>query len=219
MSKKIAVVLSGCGYLDGAEINETVFSLLALDQQNLKYDAFAPNIDTYHVINHQSGESTEESRNVLTEAARIVRGKIQDLENLNIDNYGALILPGGYGVAKNLSDFAFKGSAAKVLPALETVIRAFHQAKKPIGAICISPAIVARVLGEHSVKLTIGSDAETASEIEKCGAEHIQCSVQDVVVDSHHKIASTPAFMYDNARLTDIYKGISSCIEQVRIML
>lgn len=219
MSKKVAVVLSGCGYLDGAEINESVFTFLAIDQQNLKCDVFAPDENQHHVVNHLAGSEDDGTRNALLEAARITRGGVRPLKELNPADYGGLVLPGGFGVAKNLSDFAFKGSGATVLPTLKSAIENFHAAGKPIAAICISPAIVASVLGSKGIKVTIGSDRETAAEIEKCGAQHIPCAVQDVVVDSKNKISSTPAFMYDSSRLTDVSKGISSCIEQLKGMM
>lgn len=215
MSKKIAVVLSGCGFLDGAEIRESVLTLLNLDMAGADISMFAPDKAQHHVVDHTKGEEATESRNVLIESARIARGQIQALSGLNVDNFDALVLPGGFGVAKNLCDFAFKGAGGSVDETMDKVIKEFHAKGKAIGAICISPALVAMSLGHTGVKLTIGTDKETAAEVEKTGAKHVDCQADDCVIDIDQKVVSTPAYMFDSAKLDVINSGIGKCIREV----
>ena len=215
MSKKVAVVLSGCGFLDGAEIRESVLTLLNLDMAGAQVSIYAPDISQHHVVDHTKGEEGGGSRNVLQESARIARGKIQSLSHLKAEEHDALVLPGGFGVAKNLCDFAFKGAAGAVDENLNRVIIDFHKMGKAIGAICISPALIALSLGHTGVKLTIGTDKETAAEIEKTGAKHVNCQADDCVIDIEQKIVSTPAYMFDDARLDSINSGIGKCIREV----
>lgn len=210
---KLAVILAGSGYLDGAEIREAVFTLLALENQQIDYQIFAPNIDQYHVVNHLTGEATEETRNVLVESARIARGDITDLAQLNTADFDGVVLPGGFGVAKNLSTFAFDGSNATLNPQLAECIGQFYTAKKPIGAICIAPAIIALALGEYHPTLTIGTDEGTASELEKLGATHQNSPTDDYVIDTANKIVTTPAYMDGTASMPTIFAGISKLIE------
>lgn len=215
MSKKVAVILSGCGHLDGAEIRESVMSLLALSQHNADVTIFAPNVSQHHVINHLDSSVQDETRNILIEAARIARGEILSVELCDAQKFDALIMPGGFGVAKNFSSFAFDGPDCSVLPEIQRVMTEFHAHAKPIGAICIAPALVAKVLGDKAVKVTIGKHPETAKAIEKTGAKHENCLVDQIVVDSHNKIVTTPAYMFDNAEMKDIFTGISQLVTQV----
>jgi enhancing lycopene biosynthesis protein 2 len=210
---KVCVVLSGCGHLDGAEIRESVLTLLSLSKAGADVQLFAPDIAQHHVVNHRTGEPTAESRNVLEEAARIARGKVQPLAQARVEDFDAIILPGGYGVAKNLCDFAFKGAGAAVLPELQALLRGFVAAHKPIGAICIAPALVAAAL-EASPTLTIGSDAGTAAVLESMGAVHQTCDAGHAVVDSAHRIVSTPAYMCD-APLHVIAEGIETLVQNI----
>lgn len=215
MSKKIAVLLAGCGYLDGAEIRESVLTLLNLDMAQADITIFAPNREQHHVVDHTRGEEAKDNRNILLESARIARGQIQDLENLKATDFDGLVMPGGFGVAKNFCTFAFEGAAAKVDPMIQKTILDFYNNKLPIGAICISPALIALCLGDKGVKLTIGNDKETAGEIEKLGAKHVECPVDNCIVDTDHKIVSTPAYMYGDAKLDAINSGISKCVREV----
>jgi enhancing lycopene biosynthesis protein 2 len=167
--KKVAVVLSGCGVYDGAEINEAVLTLLCLEQQGASYQCFAPDIEQMHVVNHLTGEPAEgESRNVLVEAARIARGNIENLAQASADEFDALLVPGGFGAAKNLSDFAVAGAAMEVQPDFLQLARAFHQGGKPVGLICIAPVMAAAICGAGEV-CTFGNDADTAAYIEGIG--------------------------------------------------
>jgi enhancing lycopene biosynthesis protein 2 len=214
MEKNIAVVLSGCGVFDGSEIYESVITLLRLDQQGARYQCFAPDIEQMHVINHLTGEPVAgESRNVLVEAARLARGDIKDLETLQATEYDALIIPGGFGAAKNLSDFAVKGSELTVNPVLQSVCRDFRQAGKPVGLICIAPAMAGRLFGE-GVRVTIGNDADTAQALEATGARHIECGVDGVVVDDHFRVVTTPAYMLAE-RISEAAAGITRLVDAV----
>jgi enhancing lycopene biosynthesis protein 2 len=205
--KKIAVVLSGSGYLDGSEITEAVSLLIALNQAGAETHCFAPSIDAM-AVNHKNGQDTSSKRNILEEAARIARGKVQDLTQLQARNFDALAFPGGYGAAKNLCSWASEGSKCKVLPDVERIILDFHNASKPIGAICIAPVLLAKVLGRKKITLTIGNDPGTAAELVKTGAVHEECPVDDYITDREFKIVTTPAYMYDEAKPHEVFKGI-----------
>lgn len=208
--KKFAVVLSGCGVFDGAEIHESTMTLLAIKKQGADYDIFAPNILQHHVINHITGEEMNEKRNVLIESARIARGTISNLKDFKAENYDALIFPGGFGAAKNLSTFAFKGADSEVNSDVESAIRSMFKLNKPIGALCIAPAVLAKVLG--NIEVTIGQDAGTADQIEKAGAKHIPSNNGEVVIDEKNKIFTNPCYMLD-ANIVDIEEGAKNVVE------
>lgn len=205
--KKIAVVLSGCGHLDGSEITESVSLLIGLSQAGADVTCFAPNIENL-IADHTTHKITSEKRNVLIEAARITRGKIHNLSELAAKNFDALAFPGGFGVAKNLSDWAEKGSKCEVHAEVQRIIKEFYTASKPIGAACIAPILLARVLGNKNITVTIGEDTETAAEIQKTGAHHENCPVDDYISDRENKIVTTPAYMYGNAKPHEVFKGI-----------
>ena len=212
--KKVAVVLSGCGVFDGAEIHESVLTLLRLEQQGASYQCMAPNIDQLHVINHLKGEVAEgESRNVLVEAARIARGEIIDLATANPADYDALIIPGGFGAAKNLSDFAVKGQDCHVNPDLLAFAQAIHKANKPVGLICIAPAMTPLLFGEGAT-CTIGTDQETAAAIEAMGGQHTNCPVDDIVIDEQRKLITTPAYMLAGS-IVEAASGINKLVDEV----
>lgn len=211
---KVGVILSGCGFQDGAEIQEAVCTLLALDKTGSEVVAMAPNIDQAKVVNHATGEESNETRNVLVESARIVRGDIHDITSVNADELDALILPGGYGAAMNLSNFAEKGPESEVNNDVAEMIRKVHKAGKPIGAICIAPAVIARVLGDSAPTLTIGNDEGTAGAVEACGAKHETCGVREFVVDKENKIVSTPAYMLGPS-VAHVAEGIERCVREV----
>lgn len=213
MSKKVAVVLSGCGYLDGAEITEAISTLIALSQNNLEYQCFAPDMGAPEV-DHVTGQETGQKRNVLKEAARIARGKVLPLSQLKEKDFAAIVLPGGYGAAKNLSTFAFKGSAGEINQDLSDSLNAFHSSGKPIAAVCIAPAAVALALGKKGVSVTIGNDEGTAGEVKKTGAEHVNCKVDDFVLDKKNKVITTPAYMYD-ATPAQAFTGIQKTIQEL----
>ena len=212
----VAVVLSGCGYLDGSEIQEAVFTLYFLDLGGAEVQCFAPDKAQMHVVDHLKGEPTTEQRNVLTEAARIARGKIRPLAELDMANFDAVVMPGGFGAAKNLSDFALVGADASVEPDLVKVLQAAYEANKPIGAVCIAPAVLAAALKSFgaSATLTIGDDAATAAALEACGSTHHNCTVESAIYDEAHKIASAPAYMFD-ASPKGVAAGIQKTVDKV----
>lgn len=212
--KKVAVILSGCGVFDGSEIHESVLTLLALDRRNTEFAIFAPSIPQHHVINHLTGEETKELRNVLVEAARIARGKISDIDSLVSEDFDALVFPGGFGVAKNLSDFAFKGAGCQVHPSVSRVIEAALRRRQPMAFLCIAPVIVAQVASklELSPYLTIGSDDQTAQQIERLGARHQNCPTSDFVLDQELKIVTSPAYMLGQ-HISEVAEGIERAID------
>ncbi|ANI30229.1 isoprenoid biosynthesis protein [Yersinia entomophaga] len=211
--KRVGVVLSGCGVFDGAEIHESVLTLLALDRAGAEAVCFAPDKTQLHVINHLSGEITDENRNVLVESARIARGKIQPLSAADPAQLDALIVPGGFGAAKNLSRFATEGTACSVDEDLYKLTQTMHKSGKPIGFMCIAPALLPKLLGER-IRLTIGNDIDTADAIEAMGGEHIVCPVEDVVVDAEHKVVTTPAYMLAGS-ISEAAVGINKLVSKV----
>jgi len=213
--KKVAVLLSGCGVYDGSEIYESTFALLALEAAGAGVTCCAPDIPQAHVIDHRSGETAVgESRSVLAESARLARGEISDLADLSPGDFDALILPGGFGAAKNLCDFASKGADCSVDPGVSAFLRGFRAAGKPIGLICIAPAIGAAVFGSEGVRLTVGNDADTGTALRAMGADPVECTVDDIVVDEGNRIVSTPAYML-GPRMNDVKKGIDRLVAKV----
>lgn len=212
--KKVAVILAGCGYLDGAEIRESVLALWALDAHNAQVQIFAPNIAQTKVMNHLTKqEELGQTRNVLVEAARIARGNIQDLTALKPQDFDALIMPGGFGVAANLATLATEGAKGSVLPQLKQIILAFHQQKKPIGSICIAPAVLALALKDVAQPLlTLG---EANPLLEAIGCKQKVCSSDEIAYDAENKIVTCSAYMRDNGRLKDIAIGIEKVIAKV----
>ncbi len=216
--KKVGVVLSGCGVRDGSEIHEAVLTLLAIDRQGAEAVCMAPDIP-FPVTDHLTMQDTGEKRNVLVESARIARGNIRNIAEVRASDLDAVVFPGGFGAAKNLCDFAFKGATASVNPEVARLVREMAAAGKPIGAVCIAPALIASILGKDlGPALTIGNDAGTANEIEKTGATHQECEVSDFVVDPDNKIVTSPAYMLAT-RISEVAEGIDRCVgEVIRLM-
>ncbi|WP_416886385.1 isoprenoid biosynthesis glyoxalase ElbB [Marinospirillum sp.] len=214
MSKKVAVLLSGCGVYDGAEIYETVLTLLRLDEQGVKYQCIAPDIAQKEVVNHQTGEvDADAKRSVLQEAARLARGDILALDQAQEEDFDALILPGGFGVAKNFSDFATQGAQASVEPQVKAFTQAFVRAKKPIGLMCIAPALSAELIGP-GVVCTIGRDAGVSGALTEMGALHKSADADEIVVDQQHLLVTTPAYMMAT-RLSEAKVGIFKLVDKV----
>lgn len=214
--KKFAVVLSGCGVFDGAEIHEATLGLLAIAKKGASYEIFAPDIMQHHVINHLTGEVMNETRNVLIESARIARGHIRKLYEFRASEFDALLFPGGFGAAKNLSNWAFAGAEARILPEVEEAILSMTALKKPVGAMCISPVILAKVLGQ--VQLTIGADESTIDAMESLGTNHVLSTHGEVVVDPDHKLVSTPCYMLD-ATIDQIAEGADNMVDALLEMM
>lgn len=212
---KFAIILSGCGVYDGAEIHESTMTMLAIDKNGGTYDIFAPDVSQHHVINHLNGEEMDEKRNVLIEAARIARGNIKPLNKYNPSDYDALILPGGFGVAKNLCTYAIDGVDFKIDTVVEKALKSTHEAGKPIGALCISPVLLAGIFSEAD--LTIGKDKNTAADIEKLGSVHIEAGPGEVVIDNSNRIVTNPCYMLDS-RISEIAEGAENVVKAIMEM-
>ena len=219
---KIGVLLSGCGVLDGSEIHEAVITLLAIDREGMQYSCIAPNKDQSQVINHLTNKPVTEKRNMLVESARIARGNIKDLSSVNPKDFDAIIMPGGFGAACNLSSFAQEGENAKVLPEVENFLREAHKLKKPIGAICIAPVILARVFSKATAEatplLTIGTDENTAKSLEQMGAKHLNKNADEVLVDEKNLFITTPAYMLAKGP-KELEAGIGKLVKKIHEML
>jgi enhancing lycopene biosynthesis protein 2 len=213
---KVGVVLSGCGFLDGAEIHESVCTLLALDQAGAEVLCCAPNVPQADVVDYLTQKPSGERRNVLSESARIARCAIQDVAAVKPGQIDALIFPGGYGAAKNLCTFATDGVECRVNPDVERLINGMLDAHKPVGFICIAPALAARVLQKRGVKgkLTIGNDKQTAAAISQMAGEHADCVTTACVTDEKNKIVSTPAYMLGPGPAA-VYEGIRKLVSEV----
>lgn len=211
---KVGVLLSGCGVQDGSEIHEAVLTLLALDEAGADVVCMAPDQPQARVVDHRTGKETGETRNVLVESARIARGKIKPLHEVSADDLDAIVLPGGYGAALNLCDFAVKGAESNVNPVVSKLLSAMHQQGKPIAAICIAPAVIAGALKNQSVTLTIGDDPSTASALEQMGSRHEHCSVGDVVIDEENRLITSPAYM-KATRIRELREGIFKTVKEL----
>ena len=218
---KVGVVLSGCGVYDGAEIHESVITMLALDRGGAEKIMMAPDIDQLHVINHLNGDEMDgDGRNVLVESARIARGDIKSISEIIETDLDALIFPGGFGVAKNLSDYAMVGANCTVNSEVARLTQAVHKAGKPIGVMCIAPTMMAQILNKmnETADLTIGSDTQTATDIEAMGSRHVICPVQDILVDKKQKIVTTPAYM-EAKNMAEVAEGIEKLVTEVLNMI
>jgi enhancing lycopene biosynthesis protein 2 len=214
MAKKIGVLLSGCGVFDGAEIHESVLTLLFLDQAGMQVVCMAPDVDQMHVIDHTNQSLMDQKRNVLVESARIARGAIADLKMIRAADIDALIIPGGFGAAKNLSDFAIAGPDAKVHPEAQRLLNEMAESRKPIGALCIAPATLAKALAAYHPEVTIGTDVGTAAAIEKAGGKHRSCNVDEICVDEANRIVTTPAYMLGPS-IRHIAVGIEKLVQKI----
>lgn len=214
--KTIAVVLCGSGYKDGSEIRESVGVLWALSQHPVKVQCFAPDDKQTEVVNCLTGRAEPaESRNMLVESARIARGDVVPLGSLSAAAYDAIILPGGFGAAKNLANYAYQGASGSVRPDLQKILSEMHEARKPIGAVCIAPALVGLAFRGRDFELTLGAPGEAADDLTKMGHRHIVKRANECHVDTTHRIVSTPAYMYDQAPLHEIFEGIQKLVNEV----
>lgn len=207
MSRRIAVILAGCGVRDGGEIHEATLTLLYLNKMGASVSCSAPDVKQAKVVNHATGSPSAETRNVLTESARIARGEIENLAGLNERDFDGVVMPGGFGAALNLCDFAVKGAAGTVNPDLLQFLKSMRAADKPIAAMCIAPVILALAFGSQAPRLTIGNDTSTAAEIEKTGAKHVICKVDEICFDERSRLITTPAYMLGPG-IADISAGI-----------
>jgi enhancing lycopene biosynthesis protein 2 len=217
MGVKVGVLLAGCGVFDGTEIHEAVLTLLFLDRAGADAVCMAPNMEQFHVINHLTQEELNEKRDLMVESARIARGDISDLSNIRASELDALIIPGGFGAAKNLSNFAIKGPEAEVHPEVARLLKEMWDAGKPLGAICIAPATLTRALGAENPEVTIGSDPGTAAAIETMGGRHVTCPVDAICIDEKNRIVTTPAYMLGPG-IKEVAVGIEKLVMQVVAM-
>lgn len=216
---KFAVVLSGCGVFDGSEIHEAVCTMLAIEQSGATYQCFAPNTWQARTIDHFTGHASaiagdEDNRNVLAESARIARGEVKDLVEFKARDFDAVVFPGGFGAALNWSDFAVKGAECEVNQEVKRAIEESYQAGIVIGAMCIAPTVIARILGRHGIEITIGQDEKVAAGVEKMGARHKNCMATEVCVDSDNKIVTTPCYMLAKS-LKEICEGTRNLIDEM----
>lgn len=218
--RKVGLVLAGCGVMDGSEIHEAVITLLEIARSGSEAVVMAPGGSQMDVVDHLTRKSTGESRNILVESARIARGKIREIRDVRASELDAVVLPGGYGAAKNLSNFAVEGADCSVDPDLERLLLEMHAAKKPIGAICIAPVVLARVFGRAGIKvrLTIGDDAETAAKMTAMGAVHERRRVDEVLVDAENRIVTTPAYML-GPTILEVSRGIALLVPELLRMI
>ncbi len=212
--KQVGVVLSGCGVHDGTEIHEATLILYFLDRAGAQAVCMAPDMAQHHVINHFSGALSSETRNVLVESARIARGNIRDIATVQAERLDALILPGGFGAVKNLSNLAFRAAKPQINEALLLLLQAMHAAGKPIGATCIAPALLAVALADRDLLLTIGTDAETAEDIQATGNRHQESTADAIVIDPLHKVVTTAAYMCASG-IGEVGIGIEKLVRQV----
>ncbi len=223
MSRKVAVVLCGCGRADGSEITEAVSALIHLHRAGYTVRCFAPDAPQAEVINHATGKPVSGmSRNMLVESARISRGDITPIDRLKAADFDAVVFPGGFGVAKNLCDFAKAGSDCSIQPDVERVLKEFHSAKKPIGLICIAPVLAARVFGSRmkgpGCKVTIGTDEATSNAIATMGSQNIPRAVGEAYIDDANRLVTTPAYMFD-AKPHEVYEGIGKMVDGIAAIL
>ena len=210
--KKFAIILSGCGVYDGAEIHETVATMIALRKNGTEYQCFAPNRPQHHVINHLTGSEVGEGRNILEEAARLARGNVKEITEYNPEHYDGLIFTGGFGVAKNLCNFAFKGADCEVFPDVIKAIQDTVAAKKPIGAECIAPAMMAALLDGATV--TIGNDKGTADAIRQMGGHHVETKHDGIVYDPKYNLYTTPCYML-GTDILEIYESAEALVKSI----
>ena len=225
---KALVLLSGCGVFDGSEIHESVSTLICLSKNKIAYDCSSIDKNQLHVINHRSGIQTKQIRNILDESSRITRGKIKKLSEINTSVYSCLIIPGGFGVAKNLSSWALDEVECNVDSHVESTILHFYNQRKPIVSLCISPMILAKVLKNKAskLKLTIGSKTESSEydiislqmKLVQMSVDVKNCSTSQICIDEVNKIISAPCYML-NASVSEVYDNICMSIKELKNML
>lgn len=218
---QIGILLSGCGVYDGAEIQEAVLSMLAIQEAGHTYQCIGINANQHHVVNHLTGAEMPESRNMLTEAARIARGSITEIQEVKVTDFDALLIPGGFGSAKNLTSWAFDGPQGSILPSVKKLILEFHAAGLPIVALCVSPVVLAKAFekSETKLQLTLGTDSEPTpydindmnAGLVATGAEAIKKTIREIQIDSHNKIISAPCYMMETD-IASIYRNVKQTI-------
>ena len=222
---KIGVLLSGCGVYDGAEIQEVVLTLLAIEEIGATVVPISIDKNQHHVVNHRTGEEMSESRNMLIESARITRGVVEDINNISPADIDALIIPGGFGSAKDFTDWAFKGPDGVILPEVKLLLVNLINIGKPIAALCVSPVVLSKAFEDSGIKLnmTIGSSEEKSpydissfeAGMQQCGVQTVANGIKEITVDKENKIISAPCYMMD-ANILEVRKNIRSAVEALR---
>ena len=205
MSKKVAIILSGCGGLDGSEIGETICSILALEGGGFSWKAFSMDKLQKKVISALSMKEMNEKRNMMEESARITHGKIEDISKLEVNEFDVLWLPGGYGMVCSFSDIGEKGENGSVSSEISTVIKKFHEQKKIIVGICIAPSVIAKSLEKVQLTITLGEAENFYSLLKRLGHNPKKVTSSEFIYDKEHKIYSTPAYMDKNASCLKIF--------------
>ncbi|XP_005103393.1 glutamine amidotransferase-like class 1 domain-containing protein 3A, mitochondrial [Aplysia californica] len=225
LQSNVAVVLAGSGVYDGSEVHEVSAVWVHLSRAGAEVSMFAPDIPQMHTVDHTKGEPSEDGRNVLKESARIARGNVKPISDLQVTNFDAVVFPGGFGAAKNLSSFAVDGTDMKVEPDVERVLKEFHSAQKPIGLCCIAPVLAAKVIS--GCEVTVGSNEEeggrwpfagTCGAIEAMGAKHVKKNVTEIHTDEANRIVTTPAFMCQTA-VHEVFDGIGAMVQKVLTLI
>ncbi|MCP1384423.1 isoprenoid biosynthesis glyoxalase ElbB [Runella salmonicolor] len=222
--KKIGVLLHGNGVFDGSEIHESVFALLAIEELGAEAVCFAPNVNQHHVLNHLTGQEMPETRNVLIESARIARGNIKDIVDVNASELDGLVMPGGFGTAKNITKWAFEGPSGPILESVKTLIVALVRQGKPIAGLCMSPTTIAKALEgtEFHAHLSVGTTVEASpydiaaisAGMESIGQVAEMASVREVAVDRDLKIITAPCYMME-ANIVEVRENIRLAIEKL----
>jgi enhancing lycopene biosynthesis protein 2 len=222
MGKKIAVILSGCGVYDGSEIHESVFALLAIVENGGNYQCFAPDIEQHHVVDHTNGEEQKEKRNVLVESARIARGDIKVLNTYDAKDFDGLVIPGGFGAAKNLTKWAFNGPDGEINADVKNAILKTIEAKQPVVGLCMGPTVIAKALDGSGIRshLTVGTTAAQSpyeiaaisAGIEKTGAVAEMKTIDEISVDVANRIITAPCYMME-ADILQVRKNVKQAVD------
>lgn len=223
--KRVAMILSGCGVNDGSEMTEAAGLIIALSQAGYAIRFYAPDRAQHDVIDHAAARPMQDTRNILVESARIARGQIEPLSALSTAHADAVVLPGGFGVAKNLSNFAARGQDARLAPDVAEALAPFLAAGKPLVALCAAPLVLgllARDAGIEGARLTFGHEAEGTEliqAIEAWGQKHVEMPVDEACIDSRHHLVSVPAYMYGAATPAEVFGACQAAVSALGWLL
>jgi len=221
----VAVVLSGCGVMDGAEVTEAVGLIVSLSQAGFGMAFYAPDRFQANVIDHYRGVAAGESRNILSEAARIARGNIKPLSAIRPEAHCAIVFPGCFGAAKNLCNFAEAGGRANLYEDVQAALSPFVEERKPIVALCAAPLVlglIARNCGISGSRITFGGYAEGKAMVDALGVwgqTHVEMPVDGACVDEGHRFVSVPAYMYGGATPAQVFAGCQAAVAALKQLL
>ncbi len=221
---KVGILLSGCGVYDGSEIQETISAMIALEELNIQYVGISVNKNQHHVINHLDGSEMNETRNMMIESARIMRGNVVDIKTITPSDIDGLVIPGGFGNAKNLTTWAFNGADGEILPEVKLLLINLVNIGKPIAALCVSPILISLAFKDSTISptLTLGSTNEKSPYdihsfhigIEKNGGKSLEKGINDLCIDENNRIICAPCYMQD-ASLLEIRNNAKMAIEKL----